>query len=461
MRRFLFVLIVFTFGAGTAVAQHEHTVAIKRGGRSPSTSLRPGGTAPSAATGDVRDATIQALLDRMEHLEKRIAQLEARQGTDAGEKLAAVSGPSAGALTAGTDGEFKAGSSEVAVPRASAQEGMAHPGMTQGAAPPQEMTYPSLKISGYADVNFSATDEKNVTSGFNLGQFVLHMASPLSKKVSYFGEISLTATASGYNVELERTIIRYDWNDYFKLSFGRYHTPVSYWNTAFHHGSWLQTTISRPEMIKFGGRLLPVHFVGFQAEGNIPSGGAGLGYSVGVGNGRGSIISRAGDAGDVNNNRAWLVNFYSRPSALYGLQVGATVYRDKITPGPGLRFNEWISSAYLAWTRETPEILAEFSNTHHSDVNTSRVFNTQAFYVQLAYRLPFSDKNWKPYYRFEYINRPSTEPVLGITSWLSSTAGLRWDISNFAALKGEYRNFQRGPSQPHISGVFLQTSFTF
>ena len=209
------------------------------------------------------------------------------------------------------------------------------------------------------------------------------------------------------------------------------------------------------------GRLPVRAALGLEAEGDIPSGGAGLGYSVGVGNGRGSIISRAGDAGDVNNNRAWLVNLYSRPSALYGLQFGGTVYRDKITPGPGLRFNEWITSAYLVWTRETPEILAEFSNVHHSDVNTSRVFNTQAFYVQLAYRLPFSEKKWKPYYRFEYINRPSTEPVLGITSWLSSTAGMRWDISDFAALKGEYRNFQRGPGTPHINGVFLQTSFTF
>jgi len=38
-------------------------------------------------------------------------------------------------------------------------------------------------------------------------------------------------------------LIRYDYNDFFKLSFGRYHTPINYWNTAFHHGLWLQTTI--------------------------------------------------------------------------------------------------------------------------------------------------------------------------------------------------------------------------
>ena len=46
----------------------------------------------------------------------------------------------------------------------------------------------------------------------------------------------------GFNIELERLIIRYDLNDYFKVSFGRYHTPINYWNTAYHHGAWLQTS---------------------------------------------------------------------------------------------------------------------------------------------------------------------------------------------------------------------------
>ncbi|MBI1750048.1 MAG: hypothetical protein HY234_10695 [Acidobacteria bacterium] len=425
MRRFSFALIVLLCAAGTTGAQ-------------------------SAAPVDEHTETIKTLLARLEKVEKRLAELEARQPAAGAPAPAAE--PFAGA-------QDKPGTQAAAVEKRE-PAGMTHAGMGQGAEPPPS-TFPSLKLSGFADINFSATDEKNVNSGFNLGQFVLHAASPLSRKVSYFGEISFTATATGYNVDVERSIIRYDYNDHFKLSFGRYHTPVNYWNTAFHHGSWLQTTISRPEMIKFGGRLLPVHFIGLQAEGDIPSGGANLGYSFGVGNGRGSIISRGGDPGDVNNNRAWLVSLYSRPARLYGLQIGGSVYRDKITPGPGQRFNELISSAYLAWTRETPEILAEFANVHHSDVNTGRVFNTHAFYVQLAYRLPFTEKRWKPYYRFEYINRPTTEPVLGITGLLGSTAGMRYDISDYAALKAEYRNTKRGPGQPHINGLFLQTSFTF
>ena len=56
-----------------------------------------------------------------------------------------------------------------------------------------ERRFPSLQIRGFGDVDFSATDEKGSVSGFNMGQLVLHLASPLSEKVSYFGEVSFTA----------------------------------------------------------------------------------------------------------------------------------------------------------------------------------------------------------------------------------------------------------------------------
>ncbi|PYX04009.1 MAG: hypothetical protein DMG85_18630, partial [Acidobacteria bacterium] len=78
-----------------------------------------------------------------------------------------------------------------------------------------ETHYPSLQIRGFGDVDFSATNQKGSVSGFNLGQFVLHLASPLSKKVGHFGELSFTARPTGYDVQVERTIIQYDYNDYF------------------------------------------------------------------------------------------------------------------------------------------------------------------------------------------------------------------------------------------------------
>ena len=400
---------------------------------------------------------IQQLVARIERLENRVTELQrALEGTPDGELRPAVLR------------EPIAGAPEI------------HP-LAGASAPPSQQpasaiadaqpSYPSLRWAGFSDLNFSATDQRNARSGFTEGQFVLHASSALAPKVMFLGELSASArtdagtgapAATGFNFEVERSIIRFDQNDYFKASFGRYHTPINWWNTAYHHGQWLQTTISRPEMTQFGGRFIPVHFVGGLIEGALPLGGLNLNYNAGLGNGRGTVISRGGDAGDINNNRAWLVNLFAKPNRLYGLQVGGSFYRDKLGSAGSREFREWIAAAHLLWQKENPELIAEFANVHHDEVGRRAAFNSQAYYIQAAYRLPWFGKLWKPYYRFEYIHIPRSDAVFqGIPNLVSSVVGMRYDISSFAAIKGEYRNQRRAPGQPRVNGGFLQTSFTF
>jgi hypothetical protein len=409
------------------------------------------GLLSAQATDPATRELIQKLMARIDSLEKRVAELEA-----GAPRKAAVPTP------------------------AQTMEAMhAPPAMsTPEAATP---VYPSLKIAGFSDFNFAASDlhapaigfsQQTLLqqhSGFQEGQFVLHLTSALSQRVSFFGELSFTARADagtglpvavGFNTEVERAIIRFDQSDYFKLSFGRYHTPINYWNTAFHHGQWLQTSISRPEMTQFGGSFIPVHFIGTLMEGSAPAGGLNLNYNFGLGNGRGAVISRGGDFGDINNNRAWLVTAFVKPDHPYGLQAGGSVYRDRIDAVTGFGGREWIESAHVVWTKETPEVLAEFANVHHG-VFGGPVANSQAGYVQVAYRLPFAKKQLKPYYRFEYIHVPKADPIFRVVpTFHASTAGMRYDITTFAAFKFELRRYIRRDF-PTINGVFSQVAFTF
>ncbi len=250
------LLLLFSLAAGTLAAQSQ--------------------PAPAAA-----EPTVQSLLDRIQQLESRISQLEERDRQK--EAQAAGSTTSGKVENAAVPVSTGAPATSVAAPASgpAAMVGDEHASM--GEIRETERHFPSLQIRGFGDVDFSATDQKGYVSGFNLGQLVLHLASPLSEKVSYFGEVSFTAQPTGYDLSVERTIIRFDYNDYFKLSFGKYHTPIGYWNATFHHGAWLQTTIARPEMVQFGGTFIPVHFVGLQAEGNIPSGGVGPRVQRGTG----------------------------------------------------------------------------------------------------------------------------------------------------------------------------------
>jgi hypothetical protein len=345
-------------------------------------------------------------------------------------------------------------------------------------APPSDQTsrdaqpeYPSLHLSGFADIDFSAQDRSEGPRGFSEGQFTLHLASALSPRVAFFGELTFTPRADagtgnppapGFNAEVERAIIRFDQSDLLKVSFGRYHTPINWWNTAFHHGQWLQTTISRPEMVQFGGKFIPVHFVGALAEGVLPSGGWNLNYQAGIGNGRGSVISRAGDAGDNNNRPAWLLNVFAKPDRAFGLQVGGSVYIDRVTVAGRPEFDERITSAHAAWQREDPEIIAEIADVHHEQIGGSLSTSNLAYYVQGAYRLPSSARLWKPYYRFEHIDIDSNDVVFaGVPNLDGSTIGVRYDISTYAAIKSEIRVRRRVADQPRTNGWFLQIAFTF
>lgn len=340
-----------------------------------------------------------------------------------------------------------------------------------------EGTRPTVHFRGFADVNFAATDshlsdDAKSHDGFNLGNFVGHVSSTLGRKFSFFGEVNVTGVDNVFAIDVARAFIRYDYNDRIKVSAGRYHAPIGYWNVAYHRGLWLQTTIFRPDIIREEW-FQPDHFVGVMAEGTLVSR-IGLQYMTGYGNGRDSdLVSMGLNAGDLDgadiadpagrkrstgHHRAGVVRLFARPPQWSSVEFGGAVYRDTLAIAFTDGVPELITSAYVAITRESPEILAEFSNLRHSDY-FGTTSNSQAYYVQIAYRLP-QQPRWKPYARYEESFTPVAEPVIGDLANSKVTAGLRFEMTDFAALKVEYgRRHREGVS--NVNGFFAQAAFTF
>jgi len=304
------------------------------------------------------------------------------------------------------------------------------------------LTEPQFHIMGFADIDYDSTDLHG-KEGFSLGQAVAHVIAPLGDRLNVFGEVSATAHDSEYTIEVERLIIKYDFSDQNMLSAGRYHTPIGYWNTAYHHGAWLQTTISRPESVKLGSQIVPIHFVGLLFEGKLPGRGSDFGYNVGVGNGRHENVARAGDAGDINSEEAWTASAYFAPGGSSGMKAGLGVYSDLVSPAAGIEIDESIYSAYFALERETPEIIAEYVRSEH-DARVAPFASGAAdsFYVQIAYRLGGDAQLLKPYLRAERIDIDATDPLLsGLgLDYEGVIVGLRFDFAPQAALKFEYRD---------------------
>jgi hypothetical protein len=320
---------------------------------------------------------------------------------------------------------------------------------------------PPLLVFGFADVNYLET-ERPVDEGFRMGQVVGHVSAGLSERLVFFGEVSATARPDQYRIEVERAILRYEFGDPFKISVGRYHTPINWWNTAYHHGLWLQTTIGRPEMTRFGGSFIPVHFVGLLVEGSYPTTPVGFGYTAGVGNGRHLDPSRAGDAGDVTRHRAFLASVHSRPPRFARLQLGGAAYVDRAVAQDGDHVEERILSAHAVWSDETPEAIAEYARILHESTEDGEDWTSDAWYLQLAYRLPGDFQRLKPYARIDRIGVPEADVFFGPLElgYRGRILGTRYDFAPLAALKLEYRH-ERFDGEPWSDSLWAQASFTF
>jgi hypothetical protein len=149
-----------------------------------------------------------------------------------------------------------------------------------------------IQWRGFGELDYKVLDQRTPELGtygfvpgshgnFYTGDFDLLLTSRINDKASVLSEIAFgEQDAQKFGVDLERVLFKYDYNDYLRMSFGRYHTGIGYYNTAFHSGSWLQTTADRPLVMEFAddGGVLPTQAVGVSFTGSIPSGKLGLNY---------------------------------------------------------------------------------------------------------------------------------------------------------------------------------------
>lgn len=143
-------------------------------------------------------------------------------------------------------------------------------------------------IRGFADVNFFVSEKPSDHAAFSLGQYDLYITSELNDRLSFLGEIVFEYD-EGFIVDVERVLIKYEWDNFFNVIVGKHHTPIGFWNTAYHHGSLLQATIQRPLLFRFEdeGGILPIHTTGILFQGSH-IGRFKFGYDFMIGNGVGS-----------------------------------------------------------------------------------------------------------------------------------------------------------------------------
>lgn len=368
----------------------------------------------------------------------------------------------------------------VTVAAAPAQAPVAQPAVAQPVAQP-EPTVPvvaeepdapthrlgPVEFQGFTDFDYGRAWWENLPPGglvgspnsFGLGDFDLFTNTRLSERWSMLGELLITSDFTNeFSAEIDRLLLTYKANDYFQISFGKFNTALGYYPNAFHRAKYFMTADSRPIMYsdEDAGGILPVHSIGITATGKIPSGSLGLHWVAEVANGV-AIGQPEPIQNFVDEGNGKAVNFavYARPSWLDGFETGISVYRDTLHPLNLAGVGQTIYTGHVVYVNSKLEWLNEASFLRH-DLE-DHISHSLTSYTQLSYAFG----KLRPYFRYDYQNIPSSDPVFGTLGRESGPSfGVYRHLSNYVIFKLQY-GLLGERNKPSANDLSAQLSYAF
>lgn len=342
-----------------------------------------------------------------------------------------------------------------------------------------------VPLHGFMDVGLRRSGENNAlygrgNKGFTVGGFDLYLTPQFGNNVRALLEAFFEVDNAGdVNVDLERAQLGYVFNDALTFWGGRFHTPYGYWNTAFHHGSQIQTSILRPRFLDFEdkGGILPAHTTGAWATGTFNLASAKLGYDAYVGNAPRLRLNGTGPgtlnmemSGTSGNRTDAGFNLWVTPKALSALRVGlhglgGTIRDDAATNSTATRLA--MLGGYATYIDDNWEVLAEYYHFRNRDLSgNSGTHNSSAWYGQVGYNIG----QWTPFARYEQTSLSQADNYFAMQengrSYKRGTIGLRYDVNATSALKLELNRTRKeqlgsGIADDQYNEAYIQYSVRF
>jgi len=400
--------------------------------------------------GNTEQATIRLLVKQVKELQEKVKALEAAAKPQATDAVASAPSP----------------------PQTTPQEER----VTTEEAPLALHDLHGIRWLGFGEVDYKVLDQRipelgtfGFTPGsagnFYTGDFDLFLTSRINDKATILSEIVFgEGPDQTFNVDLERLLLKYQYSDYLKLSFGRYHTDVGYYNAAFHSGKWLQTMADRPLIMEYAsdGGLLPTQAVGVAITGLVPHTrklGVNYEFEYGSSDTVRPDINGSNKENDENNGNHILLGAFFRPDGIPGLQIGGSFYHDQISNEdliPPPRLNQTIVNAHIVYIAHHIEFLNEGFLIRHAEINGPTAFNMPAFYTQFSRGFG----RIRPFFRFQYANTNRDSIYNDVLLRYGPSFGARYDFNGNIAFKTQLDHTIR-KGEPDLNGLQFQLAFTF
>ena len=331
---------------------------------------------------------------------------------------------------------------------------------------------PTVHLNLYGNVNYAVEKEGDAptTNTFSVPNFDLFFSSELDK-LTFSAEVlfDFDGDTNEITVDLDRVQLSYAFRSWLRMTVGRFHNAIGYYNTAYPHGAaFYEMAIDRPALVDSHevDSIVPTLGVGLRLDGRIPVGAAGfVSYDLDVTNGRGIEPGEVTTFIDHNRSKAYNLRLRFEPAFLDGLIIGGNAYIDKIPTdmlGLAVGMQEQVFGAHIAYVESPYHLILEGVMVRHLGDDGSK-FQTLAALAQVGYS--FGD--FTPYARVELARFPKGTPdpfySLGAQlergDYLAVSAGLKYVVSSSLALKLELEDNHADAND--IKSATTQAAFAF
>lgn len=327
------------------------------------------------------------------------------------------------------------------------------------------LTAAEFSIFGSVALQDSSIDDEETS--FLLGGLDFYGSAQIDDQTRAFFEYVFENTGDGLITDLERIWVAREFSTGFTLGAGRFHSPLGYWNRTFHHGTFMQDTVSRPFFLDFedgAAGVLPVHVVGLMAWGDISGK---LSYEAFIGNGPSVNTGEYGlgatpdgkpeidinDAGDSNSDKSigFRLTYQATDDMATSLfmathtvgESGDGTGGSELTAFGEDLVSQTITGVDMQYFKGDFEVFLEYFNFSNDDevdnINGNQDSHTgTAYYLQLGYYFQIQTKAIIRYESLAFDDDDVYFSILGAFEATNSVVAFRHNLSDTNAITLEF-----------------------
>lgn len=302
-----------------------------------------------------------------------------------------------------------------------------------------------VDVSGYADAEYTLTDQKSENSKFRIRHLSLFFTKDIQKEWKLFTEVEFedapriesntaadTVSRAQGTIFVEQMYIQYHPAINWDVRVGRFLTPAGVWS-IYHYPPYVPTQTS-PLLYKV---IFPEVSDGVQLRNSFSLGNSTIDTHLYLANGSGNP-----GAADRNENKA--VGARANLDVLNGLSAGLSYYREK--DNKDVMKNSY--GVHLLYDYMNFKFQAEYAIRHNRPVN-ARSFNDAGSYAQVSY----DTGKWTLAGRLDWYD---SNVALANTSQFRYTGAVNYHFAHNVVGKAEYnRNTFKDPVTKDFNEAIL------